>query len=117
MKFLTLKFNHMINQVSRKKSLIKLREFCSTPPQGMISNWWFYGLVNRFPLHFLYYSQFSKNLVGTKKRAKEKILFRFEYKVKQLLEYPISEKEIGVVEEIWDKLDELIKINKQIQSN
>lgn len=52
-----------------------------------------------------------------KKTAKEKILFRFEHKVKQLLEYPFSEKEIEVVEEIWDKLDELMNIKKQIQSN
>lgn len=102
---------------SKIKSLRKLREFCSNPPQGMISYWWFNGLVNAYPLHFLNYSQFSKNFVGTKKTAKEKILFRFEHKVKQLLEYPISEKEIEVVEEIWDKLDELIKIKKQIQSN
>lgn len=102
---------------NRSKSLAQLRVFCSAPPQGMISYWWFNGLVNAYPLHFLNYSQFSKNFVGTKKTAKEKILFRFEHKVKQLLEYPISEKEIEVVEEIWDKLDELINIKKQIQSN
>jgi len=107
----------MSTQVSKKKSLRKLREFCSSPPQGMISYWWFNGLVNAYPLHFLYYSQFSKDFIGTKKTAREKILFKFEHKVKQLLRYPISENEIEVVEEIWDKLDELININKQIQSN
>jgi hypothetical protein len=102
---------------NRSKSLAQLRVFCSSPPQGMISYWWFNGLVNAFPLHFLHYSQFSKNFVGTKKMAREKILFRFEDKVKTLLEHPISEREIEVVEEIWKKLDELIKLNKQIQNN
>jgi hypothetical protein len=97
--------------------LKKLRYFCSNPPFGMVSHWWFNGLVNAFPLHFLYYSQFSKNFVGTKKTAKEKILFRFEHKVKVLLEYPISEREIEIIEEIWEKLDELIKVNKEIQNN
>ncbi len=94
---------------NRSKSLAQLKVFCFSPPQGMISYWWFNGLVNAFPLHFLHFSQFSKHFIGTKKTAKEKILFRFEHKVKTLLEYPISEKEIEVIEEIWERLDELIK--------
>jgi hypothetical protein len=107
----------MNNNLSKKKSLKKLREFCSKPPQGMISYWWFNGLVNTYPLHFLFYSQFSKNFVGTKKTAKDKILFRFEDKVKTLLEYPISEREISVIEDMWEEFDELIKTNKLTQNN
>lgn len=62
----------MIRNISKEKSLLKLREFCSNPPQGMVSHWWFNGLVNAFPLHFLYYSQFSKNFIETKSQ-KQKI--------------------------------------------
>lgn len=102
---------------SKIKSLRKLREFCSNPPQGMISYWWFNGLVNAYPLQFLLYSQFSKHFVGTKKTAKDKILFRFEHKVKTLLEYPISEREISVIESMWEEIDELIRTNKQTQNN
>ncbi len=107
----------MINQVSRKKSLIKLREFCSNPPQGMISYWWFNGLVNAFPLHFLYYSQFSKDFIGTKKRAREKIVERFRIKIENILNYPINESQIQKIEKIWEELDTILTENKQIQNN
>jgi hypothetical protein len=44
-------------------------------------------------------------------------LFRFEDKVKTLLEYPISEREISVIEDMWEEFDELIKTNKLTQNN
>jgi len=107
----------MSTQVSKKKSLRELREFCSSPPQGMISYWWFNGLVNAYPLHFLYYSQFSKDFIGTKKRAREKIIERFRVKIENILRYPIRENQIQKIEKIWEELDLIFSENKQIQNN
>ena len=107
----------MSTKISKVQSLKKLREFCSNPPQGMISYWWFNGLVGAFPLHFLHYSQFSKNFVGTKKTAKEKIVTRFKYKVEKLLEFPITTREIDCIEKMWLELDEMIEENKKCMNN
>ena len=107
----------MSTQVSKKKSLSKLREFCSSPPQGMISYWWFNGLVNAYPLHFLYYSQFSKDFIGTKKRAREKIIERFGVKIENILKYPVRESQIQKIEKIWEELDMMLTESKQIQNN
>lgn len=102
---------------NRSKSLAQLRVFCSSPPQGMISYWWFNGLVNAFPLHFLHFSQFSKNFIGTKKTAKEKVINRFTFKLEKLLEYPITEREIITIEKMWSDLDEMIEENKKTLNN
>jgi hypothetical protein len=102
---------------SKIKSLTKLRYFCANPPHGMVSHWWFNGLVNAYPLHFLLYSQFSNKFPGTKKVAKERILTRFQKKVELLLDYPITEKQISAIEKIWTEIDELILESKQINNN
>ncbi|MBM3455056.1 MAG: hypothetical protein FJX80_07905 [Bacteroidetes bacterium] len=65
----------MSTKVSKTRSSSKLRQFCSNPPQGMISFLWFNGLVSAYHLQFLLYSQFSTYFVGTKKTAKDKIFF------------------------------------------
>jgi hypothetical protein len=102
---------------SKIKSLMKLRYFCANPPYGMVSHWWFNGLVNAYPLHFLFYSQFSNKFPGTKKVAKERIQTRFQKKVELLLEYPITEKQIYTIERIWTELEDLINESKQINNN
>ena len=107
----------MKTKIDNSKSLWKLREFCSNPPQGMISYWWFNGLVNAFPLHFLYYSQFSKDFVGTKERAREKIIERFRFKIENILKYPVNESQIQKIEKLWDEMDMILAENKQIQNN
>ena len=101
---------------SKTKSLSKLRYFCANPPHGMVSHWWFNGLFNSYPLHFLSYSQFSSRFSGTKKAAKEQILARFQKKVESILDYPITEKQISSIERIWTELDELIIASKQINN-
>jgi len=102
---------------SKSFSLKQLRQFCAKPPQGMISYWWFNGLVNSYPLHFLYYAQFSSGFPGTKKMAKEQILARFQKKVESIIDYPITEKQISTIERMWTELDELIYESKQINNN
>lgn len=107
----------MKTNIDNGKSLWKLRELCTSPPQGMISYWWFNGLVNSFPLHFLYYSQFSKDFIGTKKRAREKIIERFRIKIENILKYPVRESQIQKIEKIWEELDMILTESKQIQNN
>ena len=102
---------------SKTKSLSKLRYFCANPPHGMVSHLWFNGLFNSFPLHFLFYSQFSSGFSWPKKVAKERILTRFQKKVESILDYPINEKQISSIERIWTELDELINESKQINNN
>jgi hypothetical protein len=102
---------------SKIKSLIKLRYFCANPPYGMVSHWWFNGLVNAYPLDFLFYTQFFNKFPGTKKVAKERILSRFQKKIELLLDYPITEKQISLIERIWTEFDELNIESKQINKN
>ncbi len=102
---------------SKSFSLKKLRQFCAKPPQGMLSNWWFNGLVSSYPLHFLYYAQFSSGFSGTKQMAKEKILARFQKKIESILNYPITVRQISAIERIWTELDEIMKEAKQINNN
>jgi hypothetical protein len=102
---------------TKSQSLQKLREFCSAPPRGMFSSWWFNGLVKAYPLQFLFYSQFSTIFKKRQQGAKDVVLSKFECRVKHLLEYPISEREIKYVEKIWSELDELIDLNKKINNN
>jgi hypothetical protein len=82
----------------------------------MVSHWWFNGLVNAYPLHFLFYSQFSSGFSGTKKAAKERIIARFQKKVELMLDYPITEKQISTIERMWSDLDELINESKHINN-
>jgi len=107
----------MKTNIDNGESLWKLREFCSNPPQGMISHWWFNGLVNAFPLQFLFYTQYSTHFIGTKKTAREKIIKRFEYKIEKILTYRITETEIEVIESMWVEMDKLIEKNKKITGN
>jgi len=102
---------------SKTKSLTKLRYFCANPPHGMVSHWWFNGLFNSYPLHFLLYSQFSSGFSRSKKAAKERILARFQKKVELMLNFPITEKQISTIERMWTELDELIYESKQINNN
>ncbi len=102
---------------SKSKSLRQLREFCAKPPKGMISYWWFNGLVNAYPLHFLFFTQFSTGFKGTKESARKSILSRFQKRVETLLIYPTSEKQISDIERILTELDEIIKEAKQINNN
>lgn len=102
---------------SKSKSILKLREFCSSPPHGMISNWWFHGLRTAYPLHFLYFSQFSTIFTETKKKAREKIVTKFEHRIKKLLDHPVTEREIEIIERMWAELDELIDLSKKMKNN
>lgn len=99
------------------KSLKKLRYFCANQPHGMVSHWWFNGLVNAYPLHFLFFTQFSIGFKGTKESARKNILARFQKRVEKLLEYPITEKQISDVEKLLNELDEMIKEAKQSNNN
>lgn len=85
---------------SKSESLRKLRQFCAEKPQGMYSYWWFNGLVNAYPLHFLFYSQFSTILTKRQQDAKDSVQVQFKYRVKRLLEYPVSEIEIDSLEKM-----------------
>lgn len=98
-------------------SLRKLRDFCARPPRGMCAHWWFNGLVNAFPMHFLYYTQFASGFQGTKKNAREKILSSLRSKMEELLKYPVTEQDIAAFERIIQELDDLAGTKRSASSN
>lgn len=104
-------------QHSKAQSLQKLREFCSQPPQGMISHWWFNGLVNAYPLHFLFYAQFSTSFQGTKKTARDKIKSSMTFRIEKILQYPVTEKDIVMFDRIMKEMDKRFDEKKSEHSN
>lgn len=101
----------------RKESLEMLRFFCSQPPNSWHSYKAFMSLINNYPLQFLLYSQFTTHFKKYFQQAKDSVLLKFQDKVNRLFEYPLTETEIVQIEKMYEELDNLINLKKQINNN
>ena len=102
----------------KEKSLQQLRRFCTQSKiVGWCSNMWFGGLVQSYPLHFLFYTQYSTYFKGSKEAAKKFLQDKFHYRLEHLLQLPIEETDINTIEEMLEKLDTLVNEKKKQRDN
>jgi hypothetical protein len=93
-----------------ENDLIKLRDFASQPKiVGYVSNLWFGGLVSKYPLEYLLFSQEFNFQKFKKEQTKEQIQKRVLLKLEKILESQINK-------EIIDELNQIIKKLETVSS-
>ena len=103
-----LKFFNM-NYQNKETDLLQLQQFCQqTNIAGWCANVWFNGLINRYPFHFLVYSQNTDGNEWRKDKAKQNIKREMINKIDKILSMYLEEKDIVSYEKLLSNLDDIV---------
>ena len=91
-----------------KDDLIKLKGFASQPKiSGYVSNLWFGGLVSKYPIEYLFFSQYYDYQQFKKDQTKEQIKNRVLLKLDRILKSKLTEEEISDLKKIMSLVDNI----------
>ena len=98
-----------MNSQNKENDLLQLQQFCQqTNIAGWCANVWFNGLINRYPFHFLVYSQNSDSNERRKDKAKQNIKRELVNKIDKILSRSLEEKDIVAYDKLLSNLDDII---------
>jgi hypothetical protein len=92
--------------------LIKLKGFASQPKiYGYVSNLWFGGLVSKYPIEYLLFSQGYDFQQFKKKQTKEQIKNRLSLQLDKILNGKLNVEEVSDLKRIMSLVDKIYKKN------
>jgi hypothetical protein len=98
-----------MNSQHKETDLLQLQNFIQ---QRIVSGWcanmWFNGLINRYPFHFLVYSQSANGYEWRKNKAKQFLKQKIYNKVDEILSLSLEQKDILSYEKLLSVLDDII---------
>jgi hypothetical protein len=98
---------------NKEEAIKKLRFFCSLEKVFFVhSNMWFESLKTRYPLEYIFFTQFSRRYTNSRNGAKNRFSNSIYLKIQKLLEYPLNQIDVDYLNSIISELDKQI-INKQ----
>lgn len=75
---------------------------------GWASNMWLNGLVSRYPLHYLLFTQNMEGKEHRKSVAKTNVITKFQSRIETLMKLTLQEGDAEQFEALIEKLDQLI---------
>ena len=91
-----------------KDDLIKLKGFASQPKiSGYVSNLWFGGLVSKYPIEYLFFSQYYDYQQFKKDQTKEQIKNRVLLKLDKILQGKLNEEVVFDLKTIMSLVDNI----------
>ena len=88
--------------------LIKLKGFASQPKiSGYVSNLWFGGLVSKYPIEYLFFSQDYDYQEFKKDQTKEQIKNRVLLKLDEILKSKLNEEEVSDLKKMMSLVDNI----------
>jgi len=91
-----------------KDDLIKLKGFASQPKiSGYVSNLWFGGLVSKYPIEYLFFSQYYDYQQFKKDQTKEQIKNRVLLKLDKILKSKLNEEEVSDLKKMMSLVDNI----------
>ena len=98
-----------MNSQNKETDLLQLQQFSQqTNITGWCANVWLNGLIIRYPLHFLVYSQNTDGNKWRKDKAKQNIKRELVNKIDKILSKSLEEKDIVAYENLLSNLDDII---------
>jgi len=91
-----------------KDDLIKLKGFASQPKiSGYVSNLWFGGLVSKYPIEYLFFSQYYDYQQFKKDQTREQIKNRVLLKLDKILKSKLNEEEVSDLKKMMSLVDNI----------
>jgi len=91
-----------------ENDLIKLRHFCEQEKiVGYVNHLWFYGLRTKYPLEYLFYSQYNSKQTYFKNEAIECITKRINSRITPILKGKLTENRLIVFNGMLKEIDEI----------
>ena len=91
-----------------ENDLIKLKGFASQPKiSGYVSNLWFGGLVSKYPIEYLFFSQYYDYQQFKKDQTKEQIKNRVLLKLDKILKSKLNEEEVSDLKKMMSLVDNI----------
>lgn len=91
-----------------ENDLIKLKGFASQPKiSGYVSNLWFGGLVSKYPIEYLFFSQDYDYQQFKKEQTKEQIKNRVLLNLDRIFKSKLNEEEVSDLKKIMSLVDNI----------
>ena len=91
-----------------ENDLTKLKGFASQPKiYGYVSNLWFGGLVSKYPIEYLFFSQDYDYQQFKKEQTKEQIKNRVLLKLDRIFKSKLNEEEVSDLKKIMSLVDNI----------
>jgi len=91
-----------------ENDIIKLKGFASQAKiYGYVSNLWFGGLVSKYPIEYLFFSQDYEFQVFKKEQTKEQIKNRTLLKLDRILNSKLNLEEVSELNKIMSMIDNI----------
>ena len=91
-----------------ENDLIKLKGFASQPKiSGYVSNLWFGGLVSKYPIEYLFFSQDYDYQQFKKEQTKEQIKNRVLLNLDKIFKSKLNEEEVSDLKKIMSLVDNI----------
>jgi hypothetical protein len=91
-----------------ENDIIKLKGFASQAKiYGFVSNLWFGGLISKYPIEYLFFSQYYEFQVFKKEQTKEQIKNRTLLKLDRILNSKLNLEEVSELNKIMSMIDNI----------
>ena len=102
-----------MNAEIKENDLLQLLRFVDQDNVvGWCANIWFNGLINKYPFHFLLYTQNTNRNEWRKEKAKENIKRELNDKIDTILSLSLQQNDIDAYEKLLSNLNEFILKNE-----